>query len=166
MFDSTPSNELFLRYRQDGCQDSFTALFARHDQPLKRWLGRRFPCLDVGHIDDVAQDAWMAAADRDGTPVSNFESWLFSVATNSALKIIQQQRLPRFVSLAALQNVPFESDSLNEFLVLLTSRERPVFLLLYCLGFTFRKTASCLEMEFWTVKSLATSIKSKIGELC
>lgn len=82
--ESISDELLVLRYRL-GADEALSALFRRHNAPVKYYLRR---ITDRAAADDLAQSVWLEVVKSIGrlrNPVS-FRAWLFRIARNKALK--------------------------------------------------------------------------------
>lgn len=86
-------SELFCRYRDLDCQDSFSALYARYGG-LPGYVKRKFN-LDDATADDIVQQAWLNVAKYKNAKVIKFKSWLVRIVHNAANQHFEKKAIPQ-----------------------------------------------------------------------
>jgi RNA polymerase sigma-70 factor (ECF subfamily) len=82
---------LMLRYR-DGDFAAFKTLYAKHSQPLYRFIAWQSPRLDW--TEEVIQDTWMRlhGARESYLPQSSFKTYLYQIAKNRLTDLLRQRQ--------------------------------------------------------------------------
>jgi len=91
MPDSTPDEELMLRYRE-GDLLAFRELYGRHQQGLYRFISWRSPRADW--VDEIVQDSWVNLHNARGRyrPEATFRTYLYQIARNRLLDLLRQHQ--------------------------------------------------------------------------
>lgn len=137
-----------------------------HDVSLRSYLRGAFPT--VGDVDDVVQESYLRIwKARAAQPIQFARAFLFKVARNVAINILQHERVSPIAAVADLAALPVMEDGPNaaeaactweEILLLadgieaLPARCREIFILRRIQGISQREIASRLGISEQTVQ--------------
>jgi RNA polymerase sigma-70 factor (ECF subfamily) len=145
------------------------ALFARHYQPLFRYLCRAAGQRDVAK--DLAQDVFVRVS-RTNIPAGSardLQAWIFRIARNVVIDHHRQRArtpaaasLVRVAPLAATQDV---TVAVNQAVATLPDLERDVFLLREVGGLSYDEIASACDLTPDAVRNRIHRARLKLREL-
>jgi RNA polymerase sigma factor (sigma-70 family) len=88
-----PSDDQLMRAFAGGDGHAFERLYARHRQPLYRFVRRLLGQTAAAQVDEVFQDTWMRAIEaRDSWRAQGaaFRTWLFTIAHHRAIDCLRK----------------------------------------------------------------------------
>ena len=145
-----------------GDSAAFAALVAKHERPLRAFLGR----MAGPDADDVAQEAfikaWRHSGQYDGR--ARYSTWLTRIAWRCRIDHLRRTRAVEPADVPP-QDIPGAAAEVSDMLARLSERERAALILCEGHGWTHAEAAELLSMPLGTLKSTVARAKTKCRAL-
>ena len=164
--DEQPSDGEWVRLAQAGDRAAFAHLVRRHQDAVHRFILRMLGSHDEAL--ELTQDTFIKAwqAMPQWQPQAQFKTWLFRIASNTAMDALRRRRIVEIVPLEADYDAPAHGPgpdvqlesrqrlrSLESALAALPAEQREAILLREVEGLSYAQISAALDVHEGTVKS-------------
>jgi RNA polymerase sigma factor (sigma-70 family) len=161
-----PSDGEWVRLAQAGDREAFARLVRRHQAGVYRFLFRMLESHEeaLELTQETFIKAWQAVAEWQ--PQAQFRTWIYRIASNTALDTLRRRKIVEIVPLEADYDAPAQSAgpelqlqsrqrlrALESALAALPAEHREVILLREIEGLSYAEIGAALNLQEGTVKS-------------